>query len=142
MLVTCLLNTHLQKEEELLSCWWKEYAECSEGPKEQPSSSKKLDTQPNASSSEGVSSNQLYEEEEERVGVPVKGGLYEVCLLSLGGCMTLLGLYSFFIPSNKLKDILVLFLFRSASSLLFYLSFYCVCILVRLGFCSSSANIS
>ncbi|KAF3446704.1 hypothetical protein FNV43_RR11884 [Rhamnella rubrinervis] len=70
----------LQKEEELLSCWWKEYAECSEGPKEQPSSSKKLDTQPNESSSEDAQPKQLYEVEEERVGVPVKGGLYEVDL--------------------------------------------------------------
>ncbi|XP_048331493.1 phospholipase SGR2 isoform X3 [Ziziphus jujuba] len=71
----------LQKEEELLSCWWKEYAECSDGPKEQPSSSKKLDTQQHASSSKGIPSNQLYEVEEERVGVPVRGGLYEVDLV-------------------------------------------------------------
>ncbi|XP_062024723.1 phospholipase SGR2 isoform X1 [Rosa rugosa] len=63
----------LQREEELLSCWWREYAECSEGPKERPSSSKKVD--------EKARSVPLYEEEEERVGVPVKGGLYEVDLV-------------------------------------------------------------
>ncbi|KAL5543212.1 hypothetical protein UlMin_010922 [Ulmus minor] len=71
----------LQREEELLSCWWKEYAECSEGPRGQPSSSKKLDREPNVSSSEGVLSTQSHEVEEERVGVPVKGGLYEVDLV-------------------------------------------------------------
>ncbi|KAJ0024284.1 hypothetical protein Pint_07570 [Pistacia integerrima] len=70
----------LQTEEELLSSWWKEYAECSEGPKEQPSSSKKLEKQPSLASSEITLSSQLYEEEE-RVGVPVKGGLYEVDLV-------------------------------------------------------------
>ncbi|XP_044510209.1 phospholipase SGR2 isoform X3 [Mangifera indica] len=69
----------LQREEELLSSWWKEYAECSEGPKEQPSSSMKLEKQPSLTSSEITLSAQLYEEEE-RVGVPVKGGLYEVDL--------------------------------------------------------------
>lgn len=74
-----MLNVPLQREEELLSSWWKEYAECSEGPKEQPSSSKKLEKQPSLASSEITLSAQLYEEEEEeRVGVPVKGGLYEV----------------------------------------------------------------
>ncbi|CAI8600501.1 unnamed protein product [Vicia faba] len=59
----------LQREEELLSCWWREYAECSEGPKDQPSSSSKLDE------------HQFCETDEERVGVPVKGGLYEVDLI-------------------------------------------------------------
>lgn len=59
----------------MLSCWWRESAECSEGPKQGPSSSKKVD--------EKARSVPLYEEEEERVGVLVKGGLYEVCLLFL-----------------------------------------------------------
>lgn len=59
---------YLQREEELLSCWWKEYAECNEGPRGPGIVS-------NPSSSE---SGQLYVTEEERVGVPVKGGLYEV----------------------------------------------------------------
>lgn len=77
-----MLNTHLQREEELLSCWWKEFAECSEGPTGWPSTSKKLDQQGNVSSLEDTMSTQLYEVEEERVGIPVKGGLYEVCLLS------------------------------------------------------------
>ncbi|PON57071.1 hypothetical protein PanWU01x14_176610 [Parasponia andersonii] len=68
----------LQREEELLSYWWKEYAECSEGPSGHPSSGKRLD-QP--SSPKGPQSAELYAEEEERVGVPVKGGLYEVDLV-------------------------------------------------------------
>ncbi|XP_059449528.1 phospholipase SGR2 isoform X1 [Corylus avellana] len=70
----------LQREEELLSSWWKEYAECSEGPMGRPSSSKMMDKQRSVSSSEGARSAQLYDVEEERVGVPVKGGLYEVDL--------------------------------------------------------------
>ncbi|CAN0928024.1 Phospholipase SGR2 [Linum grandiflorum] len=61
----------LQKEEELLSMWWKEYAECSEGPRGRPSSSKKID----------LEASRLFDVEEERVGVPVKGGLYEVDLV-------------------------------------------------------------
>ncbi|GMH17457.1 hypothetical protein Nepgr_019298 [Nepenthes gracilis] len=64
----------LQREEELLSYWWKEYAECSEGPRARPSSSAKPDLQ-NSQMPE------LYAAEEERVGVPVKGGLYEVDLV-------------------------------------------------------------
>ncbi|XP_057457051.1 phospholipase SGR2 isoform X2 [Lotus japonicus] len=56
----------LQREEDLLSSWWREYAECSEGPKVRQYSH--------------TLSSQLYEIEEERVGVPVKGGLYEVDL--------------------------------------------------------------
>ncbi|KAL6212510.1 hypothetical protein ACLB2K_017730 [Fragaria x ananassa] len=70
----------LQREEELLSCWWKEYAECSEGPKEWPSSSKKVDAKAKPSL-ERARSAVPCEEEEERVGVPVKGGLYEVDLV-------------------------------------------------------------
>ncbi|CAN0887995.1 Phospholipase SGR2 [Linum grandiflorum] len=61
---------HLQKEEELLSIWWKEYAECSEGPRARPSSSKKIVAEESG----------LFDVDEERVGVPVKGGLYEVDL--------------------------------------------------------------
>ncbi|CAL5414291.1 unnamed protein product [Camellia sinensis] len=71
----------LQREEELLSSWWKEYAECSEGPMGHPSSSSKLNSQPKSSYLESEQSSQLYEFEEERVGVPVKGGLYEVDLV-------------------------------------------------------------
>ncbi|XP_057975003.1 phospholipase SGR2 isoform X2 [Malania oleifera] len=71
----------LQREEELLSSWWREYAECSEGPRKRSSSSTKLDSQPKASSLEGAPSAQPYVVEEERVGVPVKGGLYEVDLV-------------------------------------------------------------
>ncbi|KDP45614.1 hypothetical protein JCGZ_17221 [Jatropha curcas] len=70
----------LQREEELLSSWWGEYAECSEGPRSRPTSSKK-DMQQSGYSLEGAIAAQLYEVEEERVGVPVKGGLYEVDLV-------------------------------------------------------------
>ncbi|XAR57497.1 hypothetical protein NMG60_11025660 [Bertholletia excelsa] len=70
----------LQREEEFLSSWWKEYAECSEGPMGRPSSSAKLNLQSKAYPSESSQSTQ-YELEEERVGVPVKGGLYEVDLM-------------------------------------------------------------
>ncbi|XP_014493841.1 phospholipase SGR2 isoform X2 [Vigna radiata var. radiata] len=69
----------LQREEELLSSWWREYAECSEGPRERQSSTTKSDTGSFLGRSEP---SQLYEIEEERVGVPVKGGLYEVDLVS------------------------------------------------------------
>ncbi|KAK6916123.1 DDHD domain, partial [Dillenia turbinata] len=62
----------LQREDELLSSWWKEYAECSEGPKGRPTSSPKLDQQPKSASSEDASSAQRFGVEEERVGVPVK----------------------------------------------------------------------
>ncbi|KAK8309364.1 hypothetical protein V6Z12_D02G121200 [Gossypium hirsutum] len=71
----------LQREEELLSIWWKEYAECSEGPRASSSFGKKLDMAEDLSSSKGSQSAQLYTFEEERVGVPVKGGLYEVDLV-------------------------------------------------------------
>ncbi|KAI4388900.1 hypothetical protein MLD38_001188 [Melastoma candidum] len=64
----------LQKEEELLSCWWREFAECSEGPRS------RLD--PNSKDLQSkVQLSQLYTVEDERVGVPVKGGLYEVDLV-------------------------------------------------------------
>ncbi|KAG8086633.1 hypothetical protein GUJ93_ZPchr0010g8921 [Zizania palustris] len=59
----------LEREEDLLAYWWREYAECSEGPRGSLFTSDALD-------SEG-----LYKVEEERVGVPVKGGLYEVDLM-------------------------------------------------------------
>ncbi|KAL2467475.1 Phospholipase SGR2 [Forsythia ovata] len=75
--------TFLQREEELLSSWWKEYAECSVGPRGQLSVDTKLGLQTRKSSPESASAPpaQLYETEEERVGVPVKGGLYEVDLV-------------------------------------------------------------
>ncbi|KAL8142744.1 hypothetical protein V2J09_015776 [Rumex salicifolius] len=64
----------LQREEELLTYWWKEYAECSAGPKRTSESP--------AESSEQISKKpEFLAAEEERVGVPVKGGLYEVDLL-------------------------------------------------------------
>ncbi|CAL9216981.1 unnamed protein product [Arabidopsis halleri] len=71
----------LQREDELLSLWWKEYAECSEGPRPQVNSKKKSVKQSIETPSEASVSSSLYEVEEERVGVPVKGGLYEVDLV-------------------------------------------------------------
>ncbi|XP_019058038.1 PREDICTED: phospholipase SGR2-like isoform X2 [Tarenaya hassleriana] len=71
----------LQREEELLSLWWKEYAECSEGPRIQVDSKQIINKQSTASTSKASASTGLYEVEEERVGVPVKGGLYEVDLV-------------------------------------------------------------
>ncbi|EOA39604.1 hypothetical protein CARUB_v10008231mg [Capsella rubella] len=71
----------LQREDELLSLWWKEYAECSEGPRPQVNSKSKLVKQSIETPSEASVSSSLYEVEEERVGVPVKGGLYEVDLV-------------------------------------------------------------
>ncbi|KAI4972420.1 hypothetical protein ZWY2020_003345 [Hordeum vulgare] len=59
----------LEREESLLGYWWREYAECSEGP---TGSLVKADMS---------DSEYLYKVEEERVGVPVKGGLYEVDLM-------------------------------------------------------------
>lgn len=64
----------LQREEELLSYWWREYAECSEGPTGSCTTS-------NVILDCGSDENELYLVEEERVGVPVKGGLYEVDLI-------------------------------------------------------------
>lgn len=73
-------SAFLQKEEELLSIWWKEYADCSEGPKEPKASSSRLDAHLRSSVLESAGSPQLFTAEEEKVGVPVKGGLYEVDL--------------------------------------------------------------
>lgn len=72
---------HVQREEELLSTWWKEYAECSVGPGGLAGSKSKQDPQLKGSTLESARSVELYEIEEERVGVPVKGGLYEVSSL-------------------------------------------------------------
>ncbi|XP_062196295.1 phospholipase SGR2-like [Phragmites australis] len=58
----------LEREEELLAYWWREYAECSEGPRG------------SLVKGDDSDSGDLYKVEEERVGVPVKGGLYEVDL--------------------------------------------------------------
>ncbi|XP_073140198.1 phospholipase SGR2-like [Henckelia pumila] len=69
----------LQREEELLSSWWKEFAECSEGPRGQSSIVSRSNTQMKHLSSES-SKWKRYATEEDRVGVPVKGGLYEVDL--------------------------------------------------------------
>ncbi|KAJ8574303.1 hypothetical protein K7X08_026108 [Anisodus acutangulus] len=68
----------LQREDELLSCWWKEYAECSEGPNGPPN---RLNPASERSSPASSQAGEKYSVEEERVGVPVKGGLYEVDLV-------------------------------------------------------------
>lgn len=104
------MNLHLQQEEDLLSSWWKEYAECSEGPRGRPSSSK-VDKQQSGSSSEGARSAQLYEVEEERVGVPVKGGLYEVSLKKNCFCFKIryLSIYTYIYSFSKLSILIVFF---------------------------------
>lgn len=66
-----------QREEELLSSWWKEYAECSEGPSVTSMVSKST-LQTKELFPQSPESDKLYTAEDERVGVPVKGGLYEV----------------------------------------------------------------
>ncbi|KAL4573543.1 hypothetical protein LXL04_020353 [Taraxacum kok-saghyz] len=71
----------LQREEELLSNWWREYGECSEGPKGSLSSIPESDPDQKPYNAPTTQSSKLYTDEEERVGVPVKGGLYEVDLL-------------------------------------------------------------
>ncbi|MFS8022281.1 putative DDHD domain, alpha/Beta hydrolase [Helianthus anomalus] len=71
----------LQQEEKLLSIWWKEYAECSDGPKGSPASVSKSDPLLKPFPLEDSKAAEPYFNEEERVGVPVKGGLYEVDLV-------------------------------------------------------------
>nr|XP_043625139.1 phospholipase SGR2-like [Erigeron canadensis] len=71
----------LQQEEELLSIWWKEFAECSEGPKGSPASISNSDPLLKPFSSENSRTGKPSSDEDERVGVPVKGGLYEVDLV-------------------------------------------------------------
>lgn len=71
----------LQREEELLSNWWGEYGECSEGPKGSVSSTSKSDPPLKPYNLPSTRPGQRYADEDERVGVPVKGGLYEVDLV-------------------------------------------------------------
>ena len=82
----------MQQEEELVSAWWKEYAECSEGPigsatKERQTTSTddsaKTDSEHLQAAATDVKTKQLggFEqlyENDEIIGVLVKGGLYEV----------------------------------------------------------------
>lgn len=82
----------LQREEEYLSAWWKEYAECSIGPSgsgrrsvtadgiEPKSSDVSVQKLLESGSGSTPSSGEIYVDAEEMVGVPVKGGLYEVDL--------------------------------------------------------------
>ncbi|KAH7290777.1 hypothetical protein KP509_30G063100 [Ceratopteris richardii] len=72
----------LTEEEELVSAWWKEYAECSEGPLETPENSNRLSSTISHDANEVakfVSDTTLYESDEV-IGISVKGGLYEVDL--------------------------------------------------------------
>lgn len=62
----------------MLSLWWKEYAECSEGPSELPSKLNSMSIESSPVNSDSAEQDAV---EEERVGVPVKGGLYEVIVL-------------------------------------------------------------
>ncbi|GAA0143019.1 phospholipase [Lithospermum erythrorhizon] len=71
----------LQREEELLSSWWEEYAECSEGPMPRSRLTSKKKAHLEGMSPESTRSAHLLALDEERVGVPVKGGLYEVDLV-------------------------------------------------------------
>ncbi|KAI3965003.1 hypothetical protein MKW92_026283 [Papaver armeniacum] len=72
----------LQREEDLLSCWWMEFAECSEGPRvHHVGAETKMNVQQQACSYGVDHSDELDAADEERVGVPVKGGLYEVDLI-------------------------------------------------------------
>lgn len=80
----------MQREEELVSAWWREYAEVSEGPVKSSSQNREQregsigDLKPlNQTTDQGGSygGNSLDFDEGESVGVLVKGGLYEVCLV-------------------------------------------------------------
>lgn len=83
----------LQGEEDYLSAWWKEYAECSIGPSgsgkrsgtahglEPKSGDVSVQKLLESGSGSTPSSGEIYVDAEETVGVPVKGGLYEVDLL-------------------------------------------------------------
>ncbi|KAG9129035.1 hypothetical protein Leryth_016859 [Lithospermum erythrorhizon] len=70
----------LQREDELLYSWWEEYAECSEGPVCRSDISSKSKAHLERIAPESTRSSHLLPLDEERVGVPVKGGLYEVDL--------------------------------------------------------------
>jgi hypothetical protein len=90
----------IQREEELVSAWWKEYAEVSAGPTnalsynlqtEKELAEEKLRSLSSASdgrsSQKGPgSTNSEYDDDEESVGVLVKGGLYEVRLVPSNSC--------------------------------------------------------
>eukprot|EP00249_Psilotum_nudum_P015735 c25495_g1_i1 orf=251-3232(+) len=88
----------MEREEELVSAWWKEYAECSEGPIGDAgrggSVAQKIEVQSLSDDGKNIaqtgsllcklggksSGSFLYEDEDEIIGIPVKGGLYEVDL--------------------------------------------------------------
>lgn len=63
----------------MLSKWWREYGECSVGPIGSNTISE-IKPGPESQSSIDDRSRQLLADDEERVGVPVKGGLFEVSI--------------------------------------------------------------
>ncbi|CAH8302150.1 unnamed protein product [Eruca vesicaria subsp. sativa] len=67
-----------QREDEFSSLWWEEYADCSPGSLAQVVPKNKSNKQLTETHLETFVSSTLYDVEEERVGVPVKGGLNEV----------------------------------------------------------------
>eukprot|EP00250_Pteridium_aquilinum_P016381 c23078_g1_i1 orf=201-2801(-) len=84
----------LKEEEELVSAWWKEYAECSDGPLDasakgqqsynakEPANATESESSRSTAASESskqIDDIELYESDEV-IGVCVKGGLYEVDL--------------------------------------------------------------
>ncbi|KVI01294.1 DDHD-like protein [Cynara cardunculus var. scolymus] len=96
----------LQREEELLSNWWGEYGECSEGPKGSVPSTSKSEPAVKPYNLPSTQSEQRYADEDERVGVPVKGGLYEVLSLFFSSCMEMpLGGWPTIDPLEPLSEV-------------------------------------
>jgi hypothetical protein len=100
----------LEREEALLAYWWREYAECSEGPKG------------SLVAADASDSKSLYKVEEERVGVPVKGGLYEVCIFCLVVCSQLDSRRMSFVSYSPKQSYLYIFTF-----FLLFFSGHCTC---------------
>ena len=94
----------------MLAYWWREYAECSEGPKG------------SLVAADASDSKSLYKVEEERVGVPVKGGLYEVCIFCLVVCSQLDSRRMSFVSYSPKQSYLYIFTF-----FLLFFSGHCTC---------------
>lgn len=113
-----------QREEELVSAWWKEYAEVSEGPvtasgrlapdtreqREVPKGDVKSLSRTSSAGKDQIpyGGNNPDSDDGESVGVLVKGGLYEVCVFSMLRVLIKLGfplgglLHSFFCDGGGL----------------------------------------
>lgn len=102
-----MMDVFFQREEELVSAWWKEYADVSAGPAKSSGSlpynlqtdkdlaDDKLRSLSSASDGRSVqkgpdSTHSEYDDDEEGVGVLVKSGLYEVRMLPNNGICTYL----------------------------------------------------